>query len=734
MVLVFQTRGSLGTLLPGSPIAVDLSARRVGKYELARVASVTATNVTLTHGLVNAYDANVTQVVTVPEYTTVNVAAGASLVAKAWDGTTGGVLAFLATGAVTNAGTIDVSGRGFQGGLAITSPQLGGGGGAPTGCENLVNRPNGGGILAGGAHKGESIDSTAFSTVTTYTTDERVFGRGNVASGGGGGNCFNAGGGGGGHDALGGRGGNTNGDVDVVRTVGGIGGARVTYDPAASLTFGGGGGAGEEDDGLSGAGGAGGGVVWMRAGSLSGNGQILANGAAGASAANNPADPIYSDGGSGGGAGGGVFAWLSGTCSTNAIRAGGGTGGSSIPQTVGRFYGPGGGGGGGRIRVASAAGGSCTATAPGGDSGRSSNNNASGSGAGSAATPATAGAFASTTCAIGTGSCGGCVTDAYCSGATPVCNTAPGAAQWTCVAGNGTTPSPYGQSPSGGQTCTAAGTPTQGASTGCQNGICDTSDNLCGYANGTTCTGDGQCRSNVCDADGKCGLANGSACTDNVQCRSAACAIAQLCDVDTDRDGVTDVDEVALGTKPDNADSDGDGIPDGVELRPSAGGPPSKIDTDGDGIIDALDTDSDNDGIPDAQEGTIDTDGDGLPNYRDPDDDNDGIPTKKEVEDAKAHGLSDDVDNDGKKNWLDTDADGDSVLDGDEPGDRNGNGIPDYLEPSYRGNGTAASDVSSLQGGGVGCASTGNDAQGGWLAAIGAFGFLAALGRRKRRG
>ena len=45
-------------------------------------------------------------------------------------------------------------------------------------------------------------------------------------------------------------------------------------------------------------------------------------------------------------------------------------------------------------------------------------------------------------------------------------------------------------------------------------------------------------------------------------------------------------------------DTDGDGIPNGVE---------GDRDTDGDGIIDAEDPDSDNDGLPDEVEGTVDT-------------------------------------------------------------------------------------------------------------------------------
>lgn len=72
------------------------------------------------------------------------------------------------------------------------------------------------------------------------------------------------------------------------------------------------------------------------------------------------------------------------------------------------------------------------------------------------------------------------------------------------------------------------------------------------------------------------------------------------------------------GCEPDQ-DSDGDGLSDDFE---GAGG---TYDTDQDGTPDYLDTDSDNDGIPDSAEGPDDPDGDGIPSYRDGDSDGDGI-------------------------------------------------------------------------------------------------------------
>jgi hypothetical protein len=53
---------------------------------------------------------------------------------------------------------------------------------------------------------------------------------------------------------------------------------------------------------------------------------------------------------------------------------------------------------------------------------------------------------------------------------------------------------------------------------------------------------------------------------------------------DADNDGVSDADEVALGTNPSNGDTDGDGLPDAQEIV--RGTNPLNPDTDGDGLLD----------------------------------------------------------------------------------------------------------------------------------------------------
>ena len=80
---------------------------------------------------------------------------------------------------------------------------------------------------------------------------------------------------------------------------------------------------------------------------------------------------------------------------------------------------------------------------------------------------------------------------------------------------------------------------------------------------------------------------------------------------DPDQDGLTNAQEAAAGTDPNNRDSDGDGLIDGVELL-DFGIDPNNPDSDGDGISDGRevneirtapdDEDSDNDGINDGDE------------------------------------------------------------------------------------------------------------------------------------
>lgn len=167
---------------------------------------------------------------------------------------------------------------------------------------------------------------------------------------------------------------------------------------------------------------------------------------------------------------------------------------------------------------------------------------------------------------------------------------------------------------------------------------------------------------------------------------------------DTDGDGVPD---------PIDLDDDNDGIPDTVEEQ---GNP--DLDTDGDGIVDRLDLDSDNDGILDVEEAghdvgdpdgdgrldgpfgpngladivetapesgvlnytVVDTDGDGVRDFQDLDSDNDGI-----TDVVEGGGLG-----------QDTDPDGDGIIGTGTPVDTDGDGIADDVDPD---NGGTPSEV-----------------------------------------
>lgn len=118
-------------------------------------------------------------------------------------------------------------------------------------------------------------------------------------------------------------------------------------------------------------------------------------------------------------------------------------------------------------------------------------------------------------------------------------------------------------------------------------------------------------------------------------------------------------------------------------------------DADGDGIADPFDLDSDNDGIPDIDEVTGDTDGDGIPNFQDLDSDNDGIPDLVEAgfPDKNGDGIIDsfgqpdwDVDGDGLANEADADDLNPSLLASDNfdplspTNDNDADGIPNFLD------------------------------------------------------
>jgi large repetitive protein len=161
---------------------------------------------------------------------------------------------------------------------------------------------------------------------------------------------------------------------------------------------------------------------------------------------------------------------------------------------------------------------------------------------------------------------------------------------------------------------------------------------------------------------------------------------------DTDGDGLPDTVELVIGTDPLDADSDDDGLRDGFEANYGD-------DTDEDGTINALDPDSDGDGIYDGTErgvvtapaGTDPTRGFFVPDA-DP-----ATRTSMVNADTDHGGVSDgieDPDHDGRIELGETDPnnpaddnpdgdrDGDNITDVEEgTGDTDGDGAPDFLDP-----------------------------------------------------
>jgi clumping factor A len=291
------------------------------------------------------------------------------------------------------------------------------------------------------------------------------------------------------------------------------------------------------------------------------------------------------------------------------------------------------------------------------------------------------------------------------------------------ITASGLLGAPVGNWPTDGNGAGEGSPPTQVPVDQCQNDgdcsmptpVCDTATvpKLC-----VQCLTNANCMGNtpVCNVATKTCLG----CTSDGQCGSNLFCVTQTgaCDPDTDGDGLPDGLELLFGTDPNDADSDDDGVPDGQE-------PSWNVDSDGDGLINALDPDSDNDGLFDGTELGLDCsnpatdlsknacrpDGDAGATTTDPlDADTDGGGVSDGSEDFNLNGVVDagetnptlgnggddanvvDTDGDGLSDGLETfigsdpndgDSDDDGLLDGEEPNpshDTDGDGLINILD------------------------------------------------------
>lgn len=103
VILVHQTQGA-----------------NAGQWERNKISGYATGTITLDTPLLGTY-AGGAQVLVLPQYTSVTVNSGVVYSAKTWNGTTGGILAFLANGTVTINGTISAVNAGFRGGIGVSS-------------------------------------------------------------------------------------------------------------------------------------------------------------------------------------------------------------------------------------------------------------------------------------------------------------------------------------------------------------------------------------------------------------------------------------------------------------------------------------------------------------------------------------------------------------------------------------------------------------------------------------
>lgn len=286
-------------------LVIQMQGANAGQWERALVQSYTAGVITLATPLIGTYT-NVSgataQVRVLKQYTSVTINSGVTYIAKAWNGTTGGIIGFLANGTVTNNNFISATDCGFRGGADGAS-------GIP---HNAVS---------GEGRFGLGTNSNAAND----------FGGGGASSSG----TVGAGGGGGSYATIGNFGGTKPGLPAGAGATALGGSADLT-----TLNLGGGGGSGGSVLGEGAFGGAnGGGIIFIVAATFTnvGTGALVSNGG--------PGNVQVNAGSSGGGAGGSILLKVQNSTLLTSTQAIGGAGGAS------QNGGNGGTGGNGRIAI-----------------------------------------------------------------------------------------------------------------------------------------------------------------------------------------------------------------------------------------------------------------------------------------------------------------------------------------------------------------------------------------------
>lgn len=284
-VLIHQTRGT-----------------NAGKWEKNKIVSGGGTTtLVLEIALQNSYaygsGADQAQIIELKQYSSVTVNSTKTWSAVAWDGTKGGIVAFMCSGTTTVTGTISAAGAQGSGTTGGAGKGFRGGTG--------INSSDGSTAYQGEGSSGASSQSTS-------------------ANGNGAGGSTKAAGsqagtsGGGGHSDAG-----TSG-VTVGGSTGGTGGSSAGQaNLSTSMFFGGGGGGTAASDTNGKGGGGGGGIVFIITKTLTVTGSITVSGGAGQNSGS------VDGGSSGGGAGGSILVKAqTATLGTNLLTAAAGAGGT----------------------------------------------------------------------------------------------------------------------------------------------------------------------------------------------------------------------------------------------------------------------------------------------------------------------------------------------------------------------------------------------------------------------
>jgi hypothetical protein len=310
----------------------------VGKYDTKYIASISTNTLNLEGTLANSYDGTTQKIVVqrIPQYTSVTINNGATFSPSIWNGTTGGVMFFRATGIVTinSGGYISAAQTGYHGGVTTGNgaetltgyAAVGGTGGAGHGGATFTNSDGGiGGGVGTGGTGGQTVGAAG--------------GAGGAGLGGGGAASYPT------YWAKGGTGSQGGGGGGGTRyyVQGGAGGGGASADPlqntqsSTALILGNG--------SFQGAGGGGGGGAGGSSGTGNGGNGGQGNGSGGTGGTGTTGNGATGGNGASGNAGGGIIVISAYQITNNqagGIDTSGGVGGAGGAGTSG---GPGGGGG-----------------------------------------------------------------------------------------------------------------------------------------------------------------------------------------------------------------------------------------------------------------------------------------------------------------------------------------------------------------------------------------------------